>query len=638
MNKNIALIGNPNSGKTTLFNTLTGTYQKTGNWTGVTTEQKAGVYKKDKSIKIIDLPGLYSLSAYGEDEKAVLKYLKNTPPEVIINVVDGTNLERNLYLTLELIALGIPVVVAVNMYDDLQKNNIKLSVEELSKFTGTPVIAVSALKNVNVDKLVETAISMKTSRQNKKELKTYKTPKEIYSVIENNIDKIIQKKQTKAERLTLKADSIITHKFFGLPIFFVVITLVYFLSLKIGGAVSGVVLNVFDKFAESSKCFFENHGVPEWLNSLVCSAMIKGLGTVLSFLPQILVLFFLLVIIEESGYASRIAFILDRFFRAFGLSGKSIIPMFLSCGCTVTGLMSTRTIESKNERRMTIFLAPFMPCGAKTAVFGWMSYVFFDGNALIASSMYFLGIICVAVFGFLLKRFKFFSQDSGTFILEMPTYRLPSVKDVFLTLREKVKEFILKAGGIVFLVTVSLWLLKNFGFSGYTFGNAESSFMYIIGNALKWLFVPLGFGNWQATVAMLSSVLAKEAVVESLSMVSLDPKSLFDSAYSVYAFMAFVLISPPCVASIATAKRELNSKKLLACMLIFQTCSAYIVALIINGIGILLNWSTGLLFSMVIVIIMLMLIVTAVIMLKKTACKNCLDCKKGRKCTKHNTI
>ncbi len=639
MNDIIALIGNPNCGKTTLFNALTGTYQKTGNWTGVTTEKKIGQYKKDRRVKIVDLPGLYSLSAHGEDEMAVIKYLKKTPPKAIINIVDGTNLERNLHLSIELSKLNLPMVIAVNMADDLKKNGIKLNAKKLSLTFGVPVVEISALKNMNLDKLMHTAMETSTIPQ----LTSAPSEKiddvdDIYKFIEKRIGSIITKRETKSEKITQKLDAVLLHKIWGFPIFFLIITLIYFLSMKIGGALGAVVANAFNGLAKNSSKFFNHHGVPEWLNSLVTDAIINGMGTVSSFLPQILILFALLAVVEESGYSSRIAFLLDRLFRTFGLSGKSLIPMLVSCGCTVSGLMATRTIEDKSERRMTVFLAPFMPCGAKTAVFGWIAYEFFGGNALIASSMYFLAIFSVCVFGRILKNFKPFKKGKNAFILEMPTLRLPSVKDVTLTLWEKVKDFTIKAGAIVFLVTIGLWVLKNVGFKGYTNGQVENSFLYLIGNALKFIFYPLGFGNWQVTVATLSSLLAKEAVVESLVMVSNSPESLFYNAYSVYAFMAFVLLSPPCSASIVTAKRELNSNKWLFYMILFQFVCAYLVALIINAFGILISLFNGLILTAIVVIIILSLTVLAVKKLKKSKCVNCLTCSNGERCTKRNTI
>lgn len=639
MNRTIALLGNPNAGKTTLFNALTGTYQKTGNWTGVTTEKKIGEYRKDKRVKIIDLPGLYSLSTFGDDEKAVKDFLTSTPPMAIINIVDGTNLERNLYLTSQLIELKIPVVIAVNMMDDLEKNGIKLNVEKLSETFGVPVVLVSALKNKNVDKLMETVVRLKSLPKDLRSLRLIgNTTNERYEFIERNVKKIIQKKQTKAERFTQKADDVLTHKIWGFPIFFAVMTIVYVLSIRLGGQIGSSIAVAFERLSDFSDAFLSKNAVPEWLNSLTTDAIIKGMGTVASFLPQVLILFSLLAVIEESGYASRIAFILDRFFRSFGLGGKSLIPITLACGCTVTGLMSTRTIEDKTEKRMTIFLAPFMPCGAKTAVFGWVSYEFFGGSALIASSMYFLGMLCIAIFGKVLKKFKAFSMQNGAFILEIPTLRRLSVKDIIYTLWEKTKDFTAKAGAIVFLVTVGIWFLQNFGFSGYTYGAIQSSFLYIVGNALKFLFYPLGFGSWQTTVATLSSFLAKEAVVESLKMVSSDPCSLFYNGFTVYAFMSFVLLSPPCVASISTAKRELKSNKWVLFMLCFQFSCAYIVAFIINGVGLIISLSTNLILTSILVIIILSLTVLAVIKLKKTKCTACSACAKGSKCIKRNTI
>ncbi len=634
----IALIGNPNSGKTTLFNALTGTHQKTGNWTGVTTEKKTGVYRADKQIEIIDLPGLYSLCYHAQDEKVVLDYLKRTPPSVIINVVDGTNLERNLYLTLELIKLKIPIVLAVNMYDDLKKNNVLFYPEKLSKALDMPVVCVSALKNINVDKLIETAVSQNKAPKEIDNNTAGETPEQKYKFIEKVLDGVIVKKQTRAQKLTQKIDRILTHKIFAFPIFFAVMLFVYFCSIKIGGAFGGKITQLFNMLSERLQQYFVSASAPDWLIGLTCKAIINGMGTVCSFLPQILILFFMLTIIELCGYSSRIAFILDRFFRFFGLGGKSLLPIFVSCGCSVSGIMATRSIESKSERLMTIFLAPFMPCGAKIAVFGWFSTVFFGGSALIATSMYFLAIMVVALSGLVLKNFKIFKQDREEFILEMPCYRLPSVKDIILTLFEKIKEFTVKAGAIVFIITVSLWVLKSFGFSGYVGDSVEKSFLYYLGNCFKFLFYPLGFGNPQATVAIFSSALAKEAVVESLALFGANPITLFNNGYSVYAFMAFVLLSPPCSASIVVASRELKSKKLLATMLLFQTLTAYIVALLINGLGLLHSLSNGLILSIIVVIIILLMLIKAIKVCKKHKCGLCSNCKKVNKCKKHNTI
>lgn len=637
MNDVIALIGNPNSGKTTLFNALTGTYQKTGNWTGVTTEEKIGSLKKNKTIKVVDLPGLYSLSAHGEDEKAVTEYLKKTPPKAIINIVDGTNLERNLYLTTELAKLNIPIVIAINMVDQLEKNGIDLDKQKLSKIFGVPVILISAIKSSNIDQLIKQALTV-TNKPNAEKF-NFDTAEERYKFIQTSFKEVLERKQTRAEKYTQKIDAFLTNKYLAFPIFILVITSVYFLSMKIGGVFSEKISLGFNNFSNFLAEFLHNNEVGDWLVSLVCGAILKGMGTVCGFLPQILILFSLLTIIEQSGYASRIAFILDRIFRAFGLGGKSVIPITVACGCTVSGLMATKTIENKSEKRMTIFLSPFMPCGAKTAVYGWIAYEFFNGSALVATSMYFLGIFSIAIFGSLLKKCKAFNDGGGEFILEMPTLRIPSYKDIFFTLWEKSKDFLVKAGSIIFLVTVCLWLLENFGINGYTGGNVENSFLYLLGNSLKYVFYPLGFGNWQATVAMLSSILAKEAVVESLTMVSLSPQSLFLNQYSVYAFMAFLLLSPPCIATLAMAKRELKSNKWLISMITFQFASAYLVALLINGFGILVCSSTGLIISIISVIIILIITSLVIItLIKKRKCVNCSACYKEEKCLKRNMI
>ena len=638
MSDAIAIIGNPNCGKTTLFNALTGTYQKTGNWTGVTTEKKEGRYKKDKTVKLVDLPGIYSFDAKSEDERAVISYLKKSPPKVVINIVDGTNLERNLYLTCELALLKIPTVIAVNMYDQLQKNGIKLNEEKLSEMFGVPVVPISAVKGTNLDKLIEIA------RAANKPLKALKLTDiqatsiqgKRYAFLENNLKDIIQQKETKAQRLTERIDNLLTHPIWGVPIFFLVITLVYYLSITLGGGLGSYVSNLFNETGGVISRFLKVHAVPEWIEGLTCNAILGGAGTVFSFLPQILILFALMAVIEESGYASRIAFIFHRFFRCLGLNGKSLMPLIVSCGCTVTGLMATRTIESKSERRMTIFLCPFMPCGAKMVVFGWFSSIVFGGNALIASSMYFLSIFSVAFFGRLLKRLKVFSLDESLFILEIPCLRFPTVKDVFFVLWEKVKEFIVKAGMIVFLVSVILWALQNLGATGYVYGNVENSFLYSIGNVLKYVFYPLGFGNWQASVAVVSGLLAKEAVVETLCVVSQDANSIFSSGWSAYAFMVFVLLSPPCIASISSASKELGSKKWLIFMILFQFVAGYAVAFIINLIGILIECATGLILSLIIVIIITLISVGFIKRLNLSGCKHCGLCGRKRKCRNQN--
>ena len=633
MNKNIALIGNPNSGKTSLFNILTGTYQKVGNWSGVTVEKKEGRYRRDKSIKITDLPGLYSLDAYSKDEKAVTDFLKANPPDVIINVVDGTNLERSLNLTALISDLKIPAVIALNMADELKKNGIKPDLTKLAHAFGMPVVSISALKGENIDNLMRVAVCHVT----KPSYKNWSgmNPAERFSRLGRIADLAVEKKTTRSERITQKIDGVITHRIWGIPLFIVLITAVYFASLRLGGFFGRQIDALFEKLTASVKAGFTERGLPEWFTMLAADAVIKGIGTVIGFLPQILVLFLMLTVLEESGYMARVAFILDRFFRAFGLGGKSCIPMVLSCGCTVTGLMSTRTIENRSEREMTVFVSPFMPCGAKMAVFGWFSYKFFGGSALIAVSMYFLGIAVAAVSGKILKKTKDFSRGEECFLLEMPTFRLPSVKNVIYVLLLKIKEFSVKAGTVIFAVSVFLWLLMNFGINGYASGKAEESFLFYIGSALRYPFIPLGFGNWQAVVAVLSGFMAKEAVIETLEVISSDAGSLFDNAFSLYAFMAFVLLSPPCAASIIQAKKELKSGKKLLKMLFFQTAAAYITAFMINTAGLIVNSDFNLIFISVSVIIISVMLFFCVKRTVKGKCCGCMNCAAGgEKCRK----
>ena len=645
---NLALIGNPNCGKTTLFNALTGTYQKVGNFAGVTVEKKDGVYKKDKSLKITDLPGLYSLSADSADERAVTEYLKTTPPDAVINVLDGTNLERNLYLTCELARLKIPVVLAVNFCDDLDKNGIVLSETALSLlFGGVPVVKISALKGMGLSELIaaargkaeipKLAVSVVGSAGGKTGTETGAETANFYDFIEENIGKVIRKKETRAEKFTRRADGVLTHKYFGIPIFVAVVLFIYFAALKVGGAAGELIGAGFKSLENEARNALEGAGAAEWAISLLTDAAIKGVGTVLSFLPQILVLFLLLSVVEESGYAARVAFNFDRLFRSLGLSGKSLLPLTVSCGCAVTGIMASRTIESEGERRATIFLAPMMPCGAKTAVFGWFAAVVFGGSALVAASAYFLSLFAVAVFGKILKKFKPFRGSGEDFLLEMPTLRAPSVKDVFFVLWEKTKDFLFKAGTVIFTASVVLWVLKNVGAGGYTGGEVEKSFLYFLGDKLKILFYPLGFSGWQSSVAIISGAFAKEAVVETLALLSDNPAALFPTKASAYAFLAFVLLSPPCVSALSVAKRELKSGKLFAFMLVFQFSAAYVTAFAINFFGNLFvraaTRSSGLIFSVIIVIIIATVFLGAVKAAYRGGCGNCAKRAKRAKRT-----
>ncbi len=611
----IALIGNPNCGKTTLFNALTGTYQRVGNWTGVTVEKKYGKYKKEKSITVVDLPGVYSFTANSEDELVVLEYAKTTKPKCIINVLDGTNLERNLYLTCALSKLNVPVILAVNFIDKLKNEGVYVDTVQLEKLFGVPVVEVSALKNINIDKMI------KLAKTNDK--KVTEIDGDYHSFIEKHIQNIVKGKLEKNRKITQKIDNVVTNKILALPILFLVMTVIYFLSIKLGGALGKGIESFFESFAVNTEESLIMANSPQWFISLLSKAIIGGVGTVLAFLPQILILFCLLTVMEESGYASRVAFITDGILKKFGLSGKSVIPLMVSCGCTVTGLMSSKAISSESERRMSIFLSPFMPCSAKTAVFGWFSGVIFGGNALIAASMYLISVLAICLFGGVLSRFKGFRENISSFVLEIPDYRVPSLKNVTLAMWEKFKDFSLKAGSTIFCVSIIIWFLNNFGISGYVGDRVEQSFLYFIGNALKWIFVPLGFGSWQASVSVLSGMMAKEAVIETLSYLTSNAQTLFSTPFSAYAFMVFILMSPPCMASLITAKKQLKSPKLFVGMLFFQTLSAYFMAMTINMLGQIIYGKNGLIFMVLAVIIILVIFMVS---LKGIILNRCLKC------------
>ncbi len=626
--KSIALIGNPNSGKSTLFNLLTGAKQRVGNFTGVTVEKKTGKYKKDKRVEFVDLPGLYSLSGGSLDEKVVIDYFKSQKPTAIINVIDGTNLDRNLYLTCELLNLGIPLVVAVNFCDQLKSNGVYFNATELSKRLGVKVVEISALKNTNIDKLIKQAV-------NEREIpKPIKSEKGYYSYIDLITKAVINRIPLKSEIISNKIDGVLMHKYLGLPLMFLAVFFTYFLSFRLGGIFSKPIENHFDKFSTNLSILLNAKNVSPWLIDLLCGAVVKGVGGVLGFLPQILILMLFTSVMEESGYSSRIAFNLDRLFRFVGLSGKSVIPLTVSCGCAVTGIMATRNIDGDGERKATVFLSPMMPCSAKTAVFGWFSKVLFNGSAMVATSMYFLSIITVVVSGRILKKFKAF-RGEGNFILEIPTLRTPSIKNISISLLERTKDFLIKAGSVIFLVSLGLWCLKSFGLSGYVGENVSGSFLYSLGNILKYLFYPLGFTSWETAISVISGIFAKEAVIETLEIVSSNATMLFSDKFVAYAFQAFILLSPPCMAALAVARRELKNNKTFCLMMAFQFIVAYLVAFIINVIGKIIIYGNGLILSVFIGIIIAILVVRCVIRLKKP-CKNCdkgvCKCQKKKRC------
>ena len=621
MNK-ICLIGNPNCGKTTLFNKLTGLRQKTGNWTGVTTCKTEGQFVNDKSITIVDLPGIYSLNAISKDEKVVIDYLKNNNNLVIVNIIDGTNLKRNLLLTIQLAKLGLPMICAINFFDVLQKNKIIIDIVKLQNALGVKILPISASKGTNVNKLIADSLMASSPVMGNFVADTLEE-KLVYKKVSKLVDGIITNKITKAEKTTSLLDNFFMSKVTGIPILLIILFCIYYLSNKIGNVVGENILNFFNMFSKTTEKNLASLNFPKWFIDLFCKSIFNGLGNVLSFVPNILVLFFFMGIIEESGYATRITYLFDRLFKTIGLGGKSVITLILSCGCTVTGLMSTRTLMSEKERKMTIFLAPFMPCGAKTAVFAWFSYVFFNGNALISVLMYLISIIALFVFGFVLNKLFKSNWEDLPFVMELPTLRIPSVKSVLVLLWEKSKDFLVKTGSIILAVNVLLWFLINFGFNGYNNSNFQNSFLFYIGSCFKFIFAPLGFGNWQATVAILSGIFAKESVAQSLMYISSDLSFVFASRCSVLAFMTFVLLSPPCLASILVAKRELSSLKEIVIMLLFQFVCAYLMALFIKFLELVISLNFILILSSISAIIILILSIKYLSEIAK-----CSQCKK----------
>jgi len=620
MIKNFVLIGNQNSGKTTLFNKLTGSNQKVGNWAGVTVEKKEGKYRKDKSIAITDLPGLYSLSFDTIDERVVVDYIKNNEISALINVVDGTNLYRSLKLTLELKKLGIPMVVAINMADELEKKGIEIDFDELSKRLKAPVVSISAIKNKNLEELVKTT----------KEQSNKKVGDSLYSDFES-VEKLLEGCYNYIEQKTIteRIDGVLLNKFLGFPIFFAVIFLIYFASINLGGFLGEKIADFFSYLSIITAKNLQKIDTPNFLINLICGAIFNGVGSVVSFLPQVLVLFLFMSILEESGYMARVAFLFDRLFNAVGLSGKSVIPLILSSGCAVTGVMSTKTIETDGERKATLFLAPFMPCSAKLAVFSYLSQILFSGSAIIAVSLYFLSIFSVIIGGVILKKLKIFKKGEDMFVLDMPTFRFPSLRNVYYTLLEKTKDFLFKAGTVIFAVSVIVWGLTNFGFCGYVNGKIEKSFLRVLGGSFEHLFYPLGINGWQIPVSIISSIFAKEAVIETLTYLAIDFSSCFYSPFSAYAFLTFILLSPPCMATLVACKRELKDKKSFLKMLLFQFAFAYIISFLINVIGII--YYKGLLTTAIILVIIIVTTVRVVMYSFKYKCKSCKNCSKCKR-------
>ena len=670
--KRIALVGNPNSGKTTLYNSLTGTVQYVGNWPGVTVEKKEGKLKGYDNIIVTDLPGIYSLSPYTLEEVITRNYLIVDDPDVIINIVDATNLERNLYLTMQLSELGIPVVVALNMIDIVKKKGDIINVDKLAKITGCKVLELSALKGTGVKEVMAEAAKLAETHQHVEstcvvspdielsltkisdmirgnvpnellrwytiklferdqkvlgELKISGSAKdqlekiitemekkydddcesiitnERYNFITGFIKSCITKKNT-GKSTSARIDEIVTNRILAIPIFVVVIALIYYISISTVGAwgtdwVNDVLFG--DIVPGAVESFLTSVGAADWLMALILDGIVGGVGAVLGFLPQLAVLFLLLAILEDVGYMARIAFILDKVFRKFGLSGKSIIPILIGTGCGIPGVMASRTIENENDRKITVMTTTFIPCGAKLPIIALISGAMFGGSFWIAISAYFIGIFAIMLSGIILKKFKAFISNPSPFVMELPAYHAPSIKNVLLYTWDKIKSFVKKAGTLIFVACIIIWFLSNFNFK-FEMVDAGDSILAILGGIIAPLFAPLGWGDWQSAVATITGLVAKENVVGTMAVlmghmeeISEEGQEIWTGLQSIYtplsaySFLLFNLLCAPCFAAIGAIRREMGNAKWTWISLGYQTALAYAAALCTYQIGMLIS-------------------------------------------------
>lgn len=693
----LALVGNPNCGKTTLFNAMTGEREYVGNWAGVTVEKKEGKVKSLDNDKhglntdghemiLVDLPGIYSLSPFGMEERIARQYIVEERPDAIINIVDATNLQRNLYLTIQLLELERPMVIALNMMDEVEKNGDKIDCEALSKELGIPVVPISArtgeglsslvseTRNVSAQLLLHTAhaqlhegfmlepdhiyddythsmhhrigslveknaieaglpihwVSIKLLEGDEPIANALKLPEKIrtqineisdeyakasgigfadsasmladnrYRYIESVTRKVLKKSKPDGTlSASDKIDRILTNKYLALPLFFVIMGIVFTLTFGTLGAWLKSLMEqlIFDIVIPATSSALSYAATPSWLNSLVCEGILSGVGGVVTFLPEIAILFFMLSLLEDSGYMSRIAFIMDKPMRKIGLSGKSFIPLLMGFGCTVPATMAARTMENMQDKRNTIILVPFMSCSAKLPVYALIAGAFFSkGHILVVLSLYIGGIILAALFGLLFKK-TLFKDNDAAFMMELPPYRMPKFRDTMLHVWERVKHFLVKAGTLIFIMSVLVWLLMHFSFTFSFVGeHVEKSILSSIGSFIAPAFKPLGFGNWMAVVALLTGFIAKESVVSTLSVLvgstltTLNASAALSSMFtplSAYSFLVFVSLYTPCIAAISTMSRELQSKKYTAFTIVFQIAVAYLAALIVHTLGLL---------------------------------------------------
>ena len=679
MSVKIALAGNPNCGKTTLFNALTGSNQFVGNWPGVTVEKKEGKLKGHKDVTIMDLPGIYSLSPYTLEEVVARNYLIAERPDAIINIVDGTNIERNLYLSTQIMELGIPVVMAVNMMDIVDRSGDKVHMDKLGKKLGCEVVPISALKGTGIEKAAEKAVALAQQKQATPHVHSFaKEVEDVITAVEGKLGsdiaeeqrrffaiKLLEKddkiselmkqvpdvsaqikeledkfdddtesiitneryvyissimgecvtKANKKEKLTTsdKIDKIVTNRWAALPIFAVVMFLVYYVSVTTVGAFLTDWTNdtLFGEWIiPGAQTLFENIGCADWLTGLIVDGVISGVGAVLGFVPQMLVLFLFLAFLESCGYMARVAFIMDRIFRKFGLSGKSFIPMLIGSGCGVPGVMASRTIENDRDRKMTIMTTTFVPCGAKLPIIALIAGAFFDNAGWVSWSAYFVGVAAIICSGIILKKTKMFAGDPAPFVMELPAYHWPTVGNVLRSVWERGWSFIKKAGTIILLSTIILWFLMSFGWVDGSFGMLEAeqldaSILAKIGSAIAWIFAPLGWTQagegWKMAVAAVSGLIAKENVVATFGLlfgfaeVAEDGSEIWGSLAQVmtpvaaYGFLVFNLLCAPCFAAMGAIKREMNNVKWFWFAIGYQCGLAYVVALCIYQIGTLIT-------------------------------------------------
>jgi ferrous iron transport protein B len=671
MSITIALAGNPNSGKTTLFNALTGSNQYVGNWPGVTVEKKEGKLKGHKDVVITDLPGIYSLSPYTLEEVVARNYILNEKPDAILNIIDGTNLERNLYLTTQLTELGIPVVMAVNMMDIVRKNGDVIKIDKLAKKLGCEVVEISALKGDGVNKAAEMAVKLASAGKSMKAVHSFHKDVEgvldsieeklgssvpqaqrrfyaikllerdskileqltnapdvtaeitkIEEIMDDDTESIITneryeyissiigecyKKKQSGEKLTTsdKIDRIVTNRILALPIFAVVMFIVYYISVTtIGTIVTDWTNDVLfgEIIPPAIEGFLDSINCAPWLSGLILDGIVAGVGAVLGFVPQMLVLFLFLSFLESCGYMARVAFIMDRIFRRFGLSGKSFIPMLIGSGCGVPGVMASRTIENERDRRMTIMTTTFIPCGAKLPIIALIAGAVFGGAAWVAPSAYFVGIAAIICSGIMLKKTKMFAGDPAPFVMELPAYHMPTVGTILRSTWERGWSFIKKAGTIILLSTIFVWFTSYFGWVDGKFRMLETmemeySILARIGSAVAFIFTPLGWGDWKSAVAAITGLVAKENVVGTIGIlygveeVAEDGSEIWGSLaanmgmLAAYSYLVFNLLCAPCFAAMGAIKREMNNSKWFWFAIGYQCALAYVVALCIYQIG-----------------------------------------------------